>query len=328
MHVPNIELHEATTLEQATALMMRHAPDARLLAGGTDLLVDLKTGRVRLNHVVSISRIDALRGISETSDCLRIGALTTVTELDRSPIVRERYSPILDATSRMAAPQVRNVATVGGNIASAVPCADLPPILTAMNASVMLWSPIGNREVPLEAFFTGPRQTVLRKDEVLTAILVPRPSPGFGAAYARFQLRDGNTIAVAAVAASLMLEARPKTSVAQASRLCSHRRDGGATGGSGRTLDNDNIVRDARIVLGAVSPTPKLVPAAGAVLVGGCLDEDAIDRAATVAMKAAEPISDVRGSAEFRREIVGVMTRRAIETVRRRAAGSGKEAKS
>ncbi len=288
MYVPDIELHETDTLEQAAAAMARHAPDARLLAGGTDLLVDLKTGRVRVGHLVSINRIEALRGISETGGHLRIGALATITQLDRSPIVRARFSPILDATRKMAAPQVRNVATVGGNIASAVPSADLPPILTAMNAAVVLWSAKGERTVPLDAFFVGPRQTVLRDDEVLTAILVPKPPPRFGAAYARFQLRDGNAIAVAAVAASLL-------------------------------LGDGNTVRDARVVLGAVAPVPMLVEAAGAALAGRPPDEEAFHRAADAAMEAAEPISDIRGSADFRREIVGVLTQRASRTAWQRA---------
>ena len=200
MYIPDVELHEATTLEEAAALMARYAPDARLLAGGTDLLVDLKTGRVSVGHLVSINRIDGLRGVSETDGSLRIGALTTITQLDRAPIVQQRFSPLLEATRQMAAPQIRNVATVGGNIASAVPCADLPPILTAMNASVVLWSPAGERTVPLETFFVGARQTVRRDDEELTAVLVPQQPSGFGAAYARFALRDGNAIAVAAVA--------------------------------------------------------------------------------------------------------------------------------
>lgn len=288
MYIPDIELHEAATLDEAAAAMQRYAPDARLLAGGTDLLVDLKTGRLRIGHVVSINRIDALRGISVDADGLRIGALTSITELDRSPLVRERFSPILDATGKMAAPQVRNVATVGGNIASAVPCADLPPILTTMHASVTLWSAARRRNVPLEAFFVGPRATVCRDDEVMTAVLIPKPPPGFGAAYARLGLRDGNTIAVAAVAASL-------------------------------TLDGSNTVQDARIVLGAVAPLPKLVEPAAAHLIGQAPDRDAFGAVAELAMAAAEPISDVRGSADFRRELIGVLTRRALATAFERA---------
>jgi carbon-monoxide dehydrogenase medium subunit len=281
VYLPDIEVHEAATLEDAAAVMRRHAPDARLLAGGTDLLVDLKTRRISVGHVVSLHRIDALRGISETADGLRVGALTTIAQLDRSPVVRQGYSPLLDATSQMANPQIRNVATVGGNLASAVPCADLPPILTAMNASVVLWSPRRERTVPLDAFFVGVRQTALRKGELLTAILVPELPPRFGAAYARFALRDGNAIAVAAVAASL-------------------------------TLNSDDTVRQARIVLGAVAPTPMLVEPASASLIGRPLDEDACRRAAAAAMDVAQPICDVRGSIDFRRETVGVLTRRAL----------------
>ncbi|UCC31776.1 MAG: xanthine dehydrogenase family protein subunit M [Phycisphaerales bacterium] len=288
MHLPYMELHEAATLQEAVTAKRRYAPDARLLAGGTDLLVDLKAGRVTAGHLVSVNRIDALRGVSETDGGLRIGALTTITQLGRSPIVRERFSPILDATGKMAAPQIRNVATVGGNIACAVPCADLPPILTAMHASVALWSPKGERSVPLEAFFVDARQTVLRDDEVLTRVLMPKPRPGFGAAYARFALRNGNAIAVAAVAAGL-------------------------------TLGRDNTVRNARIVLGAVAPIPKMVEAARTVLVGRRPEEEAFRAAALLAVEAAEPISDVRGSADFRREVVGVMTRRALATACRRA---------
>jgi carbon-monoxide dehydrogenase medium subunit len=288
VYLPDVELHEATTLEEASALMSRHAPQARLLAGGTDLLVDLKTGRVRVGHLVSLSRIDGLGGVSQTSTGLRVGALTTITQLDQSPVVRERFSALLDATSRMAAPQIRNLATVGGNIASAVPCADLPPLLTAMNASVLLWSPEAERSVPLEAFFVGPRQTVRRDDEVLSAVLIPGLQPGFGAAYARFALRDGNAIAVAAVAA-------------------------------GVALTDDHTVKDARIVLGAVAPVPKLVAAAGASLIGGPPEEAAFHSAGRVAAEAAEPIADVRGSADFRRELVAVLTRRALATACTRA---------
>ena len=288
MYLPDIELHETTTLEATAAALTRYAPDSRLLAGGTDLLVDLKTGRVSVAHLVSINRLDSLRGVSETGDRLRIGALTTVTQLSNSAVVRQRFAPILDATTKMAAVQIRNVATVGGNIASAVPCADLPPVLTAMNASVLLWSPDGERDVPLDAFFAGPRETVRRDDEVLTAALVPKPPPGFGAAYARFGLRDGNTIAVAAVAAGLQLA-------------------------------SDGTVQDARIVLGAVAPVPKLVESAGALLIGQSPDEEAFRRAGDAARQAAEPISDVRGSADFRRELVGVLTRRALTTAHQRA---------
>lgn len=288
MYVPSIDVHLAATLEEAGAALRRYGPDGRLLAGGTDLLVDLKTGRVSYKNLVSLNRIEKLRGVSETRAGLRIGALTTITQLGRSPIVRQRFAAFLDATGKMANPQIRNVATVGGNVVSAVPCADLPPILMAMSASVRLWSPGGERTVALDSFFLDVRATVLESDEVVMSIDVPGPEPGSGAAYARFGLREGNTIAVAAVAAGLLLE-------------------------------RDGTVRDARIILGAVAPVPKLVESARARLVGQRCEEDAFGAAAMAAMEAAEPIADVRGSAEFRQDLVGVLARRALRTAYQRA---------
>lgn len=293
MHVPAVEYHEADSLEAAAELLGRYAPDVRLLAGGTDVLVDLKTARTGAGtgHLVSLGGIAALRGVAETEAGLGIGAMTTLSELDRAPVVADRYPVLHDATSRMAAPQIRNAATVGGNLAGAVPCADLPPVLLVCDASVVLWSPAGERTVPIGDLLVGPRRTNLKSDEVLVRVIVPAPAPGFGAAYARFALRNGNAIAVAAVGASLQ-------------------------------LDNAGTVTDARVSLGAVAPTPRLVEPAAQALVGRAPDEDAVAVAAEAAMKAAQPISDVRGSAEYRRTIVGVLTGRAIAEARRRAQGA------
>ncbi len=288
MFIPNVELHECDSLEEASALLTRHGADARLLAGGTDLLVDLKTARIDVTHLVSVNRLDDLRGVTVADGALRIGAMTTIAQLIASPCVSGAWRPILDAAREMASPQIRNMATVGGNIASAVPCADLPPILMVFGASVVLWSPTGERTVEMDAFFTGPRQTARRADELLTVVLVPEPAEGFGAAYERFALRNANGIAVASVAAGLR-------------------------------LDNNGRITDARVAIGAVAPIPKLVESAAAALVGQPADADAFAAAADAAMQAAQPISDIRGSAEFRRELVPVLTRRALEKASRRA---------
>ena len=170
MYLPPVEFHRTTTLGEAAELLERFGTAARLLAGGTDLLVDLKAGRVTTEHVISISSVPELKGITWDSGTLRIGAMTTITDLAESPPVRDNFAPILDATRRMAVQQIRNVATVGGNLASAVPCADLPPILTVLDASVELWSVGQTRTLALADFFAGPRQTALRKDEVLKAL--------------------------------------------------------------------------------------------------------------------------------------------------------------
>jgi len=281
MYLPTVEFHQTTTLDEASQLLVRFGDHGRLLAGGTDLLVDLKAGRVVADHVISISRIDELRGVTEDAGGLRIGALTTITELGRSTPVRERFTPILDATRRMAVHQIRNLATVGGNLASAVPCADLPPIMTAMGASVELWSPDRTRTLPLRDFFVGPRKTVLQKREILSAVVIPAMPPGFGAAYARFGLREGNAIAVAAVAAGLQ-------------------------------LGDDGTIADAKVVLGAVAPLPKPADTATARLVGNAPTEACFAAAAKAAREEANPICDVRGSAEFRCELVEVLAKRAL----------------
>jgi carbon-monoxide dehydrogenase medium subunit len=187
----------------------------------------------------------------------------------------------------MAGPQIRNMATVGGNICNANHCADLPPILMVMNATISLWSRSDRRDLPLEAFFTGPKKTARRQDEVLTEIFLPYPPAKFGAAYARFSLRESNAIAVAGVAASL-------------------------------TLDG-NIIREARIGFSAVAPSPALVEGAATVLVGRVLDEATLDQAAEVVVKASHPISDIRGQADFRQALVDSLTRTALVLAHQRA---------
>ncbi|HUU46177.1 MAG TPA: xanthine dehydrogenase family protein subunit M [Acidobacteriota bacterium] len=288
MYLPDVEFHDATTVAEATELMARFAPDARYLAGGTDLLVDLKTGRDKVGHLIAIGRIDALRGVAADASGLRIGALVTAAELAASPVVRERFAPLLDAVRELAAPQIRNMATIGGNITSAVPSADMPPILIAMRASVALQSPTGERFIPLESYFLGPRVSIRAADEIVTALLVPQPPSGFGAAYARFAHRRANSCAVAGVAAGLQLNA-------------------------------DGTIGDARVVLGAVAPTPLLAATVRAYLIGRSPDNESFGEAGRLAAAAAAPITDVRGTADFRREIVTVLTRRALAAASQRA---------
>jgi aerobic carbon-monoxide dehydrogenase medium subunit len=287
MHVPSIEVHKAATLEEAGALLGRFAPDVRLLAGGTDVLVDLKSARYTVSHLIALGAIKGLRGVTRRSDGLRIGALTTLTELDRSPLIAGAYAALRDAVSQMATPQVRNAATVGGNVAGAVPCADLPPILIAMNATALLWSARGERSVALEDLIVGPRRTILRDDELLAAVDVPAPPARFGAAYARFGLREANAIAVAGVAAAV-------------------------------ELNGDETVRGARIALCAVAPVPRLARSAALALEGRVLDEAACVQAAAAAGAEAEPISDLRGSADYRRKLVNTLARRALLAARQR----------
>jgi carbon-monoxide dehydrogenase medium subunit len=268
--------------------MARFGAEACLLAGGTDVLVDVKRGHFRSAHVVSLSRIASLQGVLAGDDAIRIGALTTINQLAASAVVCERFSAILDATRKIAGPQIRNMATVGGNLCNANRCADLPPIFMAMSAKVVLWSRADQRELPLEAFFTGPKQTAKRPGEVLTEIVIPYPPKNFGAAYACFSLRESNAISVAGVAASLVLDAA-------------------------------GIVCTARIGVAAVAPTPKLMVGAAALLTGRPLDEVSLSRAAAAAIESSDAISDIRGEADFRRVLAGDLTRTALLKAHERA---------
>jgi CO/xanthine dehydrogenase FAD-binding subunit len=286
----DVEFHEASTLEQAAEVMVRCGAQARFLAGGTSLVVDLKTDRYQTDHVISLNRIAALRGISPADNGVRIGALTTLNEVATSDLIREKCLVIREAAREMASPQVRNLGTVGGNIVGAVPCADLPPVMAISYSTVNLWSPSGVRNIPIEAFFVGPRQTVRRNDEILTEVIVPQSPARFGAGYARFGLREANAVAVAAVAASLVLKA-------------------------------DGTIDQARVCLSAVAGKPTLVADAQSALAGKALDESSLDRAAKAAMATAQPISDIRGSADYRRELIVTLTRRALLTAQKRAAG-------
>jgi carbon-monoxide dehydrogenase medium subunit len=288
VYLSDVQFHDPATLAEAAALLEHHAPDARLLAGGTDLLVDLKTGRRSVRHVVSVKRISELRGISATDAGLRIGALVTPNELGGSDVVQGPFVALTDATRELAAPQVRNMATIGGNIAGAIPSADMPPILIVMDASVILWSARGERTVPVASVFTGPRETSIAPDEILTSIQVPMPPRGFGAAFARFAHRQANSCAVAGVAASVQ-------------------------------LDEKEIIRDAHVAMSAVAPTPKTVAGVAEVLAGKAADDSTFDNAAALAGKAAVPITDIRGTADFRSQIVAVLTKRALTSACQRA---------
>ncbi len=283
MQLQDVEIHHANTLEEASEFLGCYAPSSRIIAGGTDLLVDLKTDRTAVSHLVSINRIPGLRDIQSCSNGLRIGALVTLSELcNADELQHSDYAPIFDSVSQMAAMQIRNLATVGGNIANAVPCADLPPIFTVMNAEAVIWANGKTRNVALDSFFQGPRSTILNEKEILIAIQIPKPVSRFGAAYQRFSLREGNSIAVAAVAASLVLH-------------------------------EDGTIENARVALGAVAPIPKLVDSITDLLASRNLDDTAIVEAASAAANAAEPIADIRGSVEFRRSIIHTLTVRALQ---------------
>ncbi|MBI4769537.1 MAG: xanthine dehydrogenase family protein subunit M [Chloroflexi bacterium] len=274
------EYHAPRTLTEAVELLLRYNGRAQALAGGTDLLIKLKTRAATPRAVVNIKRIPELRGLAFNAH-LSLGALTTAEEMRCSPLLREHYPALSAAAASMASVQIRNLATVGGNLCSASPSADLAPILIALGGVVRLFGPDGERRAPLADFFLGPGQTVLGCGELLVAVEVPRPDGP--ALYRKYSPRAHMDIAVVGVALAL------------------HGYDPRAP-----------QCRSAEVVLGAVAPTPLRALRAAAELRAGPLTPDRIERAARLAAEEARPIDDVRSSAWHRRRMVEVLTRRGL----------------
>ncbi len=274
------EYFAPTTLAEASEVLAAHHGTALMVAGGTDLLLKMKAGRLAPQAVVNIKRVPELRGLDLNSH-LSIGALTTLEELRRSPIVRRHFPALAEAAATMASIQIRNLATVGGNLCNAAPSADLAPILIALSAVARINGSQGERCVPLDEFFVGPGQTVLAPDELLTAIEVPRPTGH--ALYLKHSPREAMDIAIVGVGLSLRM--------------------------------NDDRCAEARLVLGAVAPTPLRASHAEAELLDRPLTPERIDRAARVAAEEARPIDDVRGAAWYRRKMIDVLTRRGLMSI-------------
>lgn len=275
----NIAFYAPRTLVEALRLL-DELENARILAGGTDLLVELREGRAEARNLISIQDLDELKGIGEKGGRLEIGALATPREIAGNSLINRHNPALADAAGGMASSHIRSMATIGGNIVSAVPSADLPPALMAAEAAVRLVSSAGIREVSLLGFFTGPRSTVCGRREILAAAIFPPPPPGTGISWERFSLRESNALAVAAVAAGL-------------------------------TIQKGKIAR-AAVVLGAVAPTPLAAVKTAEFLSGQKPSLGLFARAASLAGEECRPISDIRGSAWFRKEIVQVLTRRAL----------------
>jgi len=287
--LPPFDYHMPVTVPDALALMGRYGSKARLIAGGTDLLLALKKREIVPGHLISLAGVKGLKGIDfGEKEGLRIGSLTTLAEIESSGIVKRTYAPLWDAVRVMASAQVRNLATLGGNLCSAIPSADTAPPLIALDASVRLAGPTGERTVKLEEFFTGPKQCCCGTEEIVTDILVPGPQARSGGAYLKLMRRHAMDLALVGVAACITLDA------------------------------SGSICTAARIALGAVAPTPIRGSEVEERLVGKPWDEAAAADAGCVAGAQCRPITDVRASLEYRCSMVGVLTKRALmEAVKR-----------
>lgn len=272
--------------------MNRLGASAKVIAGGTDVVVDLATGRIKPNHLVDVSAIAELGGITRNGGALTIGPTTTHHALIVSPDVAACAPCLAEAAREVGSPQVRNLGTLGGNLASAVPSADLAPPAIAMGARLTLVGFGGERTVPAEEFFMGPRATVLKPDELLVRISIPEQPPRLGTKFLKFGRRKAMSLAVVNVAVAVALD------------------------------ENVEKVIHARIAVGAVAPVPLRVPKAEAVLIGKVPCPDIIDAAAEAACLEIRPIDDLRASADYRRTITRVLVRRAITEALQRARNS------
>jgi carbon-monoxide dehydrogenase medium subunit len=279
-----------TTIAEACAALTKAGDKARCLAGGTDILVQLREGRRDLDLLVDVKHIPELNELAfDPRTGLRIGAAVPCYRIYEDAAIARAYPGLIDAAALIGGIQIQSRASLGGNLCNASPAADTIPALIALEGVCRIAGPKGTRDVPVESFCTAPGRTVLDRGEFLVGIHLPPPRPRSGAAYLRFIPRNEMDIAVVGAGVAVALDEKKQRCTT------------------------------ARVALAAVAPTPLLVPEAGAALVNGPLDDGLVEKSAELARAAARPISDMRGDADYRRHLVGVLVRRALQTALQRA---------
>jgi carbon-monoxide dehydrogenase medium subunit len=278
---------QPATLAEASKILIDQGSGAYLLAGGTDLLVRMKRGEINPLALINLKGIDDLNRIEPDAEKgLQIGALTTISSLEQSSFVRSAYPVLAEAAGILGSPPIRNLATLGGNIGRASPASDLAPALMVLMARLSAVGPEGKREFSLESIFSGPGMTTLKAGEVITSFSVPKIAAHSGTAYVRLGRRGGMDCALAGVAVLLNLSAK------------------------------SGDVQEARIALASVAPVPIRARKAEAELLSGSLTQERIQKAAAAAVLDTKPVSDMRASSSYRKEMVKVLTLRAIEKAR------------
>jgi CO/xanthine dehydrogenase FAD-binding subunit len=271
------------TVAEASALLASKGDRARVLAGGTDIIVQVREGRRDLDLLVDVKHIPELNELAlDSRQGLRIGAAVPCYRIYEHPEIGRTYPGLVDAASLVGGIQIQSRASLGGNLCNASPAADSIPALIAHEAVCTIAGPEGTREVAVEKFCTAPGRTILGRGELLVNLRLPPPRPHTGTLYVRFIPRNEMDIAVVGAGVALTLDECRTRCVA------------------------------ARVALAAVAPTPLLINDAGAALVDGALSDTLIERAAALAQAAARPISDMRGDADYRRHLVGVLVKRAL----------------
>ncbi len=276
--IPHFNYYRVETLDEALELIDK-LDDFKVIAGGTDLVMDLRIGRYKPRNIVDISNIRELDYIVDEGDKIRIGALTRLQEILESPIVKTKAPVLAEAIYQMASWQIRNIATIGGNLCNASPAADTAPPLMVLEAQLKLASKTGTRTVPITEFFLGPRKTVLKKNELLTEIIIPYEKD-VGTSMIKLGRRNSFTLSVVAVAALVKVE--------------------------------DNKFKDVRVALNSVAPTPVRAKSVEKSLIGKEVTLENIEEAAKLVVNDISPISDVRASAEYRKEMSIILTRDSL----------------
>jgi len=282
MLLPRFEFHEPATVEEACRILGELGHKAKTLAGGTDLLVNMKKKVVAPEHLVSLDRIESLSELTGSNGTLRIGACVKAAEIAASDVVGADFPALRGGASKLGSPLIRNLATIGGNLVSARPAADFPPPLMAYGAKVVLKSSAGERTVALSDFIEAPGRTMILPEEILDAVLLEKPAAHSGSAYIKLGIREALEISLVNVAVVM------------------------TTDGA------DGPIKAARIVMGSVGPTPLLSPSAEKVLLGKKPSEALFLAAGVAAAMDSRPIDDFRASADYKRAMVKELTRRAL----------------
>ena len=291
MYLQDFTYHKPATLQEACKLL-ESKKNAAAIAGGTDILVEIKKGLRHNDNIVSLSGIKELKILEESGNQLVIGAAVTHNEIKNSKFIKEKFPALTEAASLIGTDQVRNTATVGGNLCTGASCCDMAPVLIASNASVEIVSTNGKRIVALKDFFVFHKETSIGKGEIMTKIIIPLPDKNTGVGFEKFGLREAASISVASASAFVKVE--------------------------------DGVCVDSRIVVGAVAPIPKIIKKASKVLNGAKVTEllegsSILKEVGEAAAADSLPLDDIRGSADFRKDIVNVLTQRAVIKATERA---------
>lgn len=277
----NVEYFSTKSVEETISLLLKCGEKSKIIAGGTDLLAQMKKEEVLPEFLISIGGIRDLDYIKyDEINGLSVGALTTISSLESSSLIRSKFSILAQAASTLGTPVIRDRATIGGNLCNAAPSADTAPVLIVLGARVKITGVEGERIISIEDFFTGPGQTIVKHGEVLTEIQVPTLLPKSGGAYVKQTRTRGADLAIVGVAALVVMEG--------------------------------DVIKDAKIALGAVAPTPIRAKKTEEILKGKKPDEKLLEESSQAASVESSPIDDTRSSADYRRKLVAVLVKRAV----------------